>query len=235
MRAVAIARAVQAATAIDVTDAEDSAVATALCSFEIRDAFARILRDLFSARKKHGSKTTSAINARRFDREPGCELNFHHSHFTTDRLLERCAHASLSARYAGITGPLRLWLCHSDARQVFDLPARSIQGFFGLRPQVGAKNHKERDSPTASRRLAAHRSGRAIASEFQVGCEGSKLRLAAHRSGRASASQSQVGCEGSKLRLAAHRSGRAIASHSWFGFDLSTSSTAEYAATAFVP
>ena len=99
MRAVATARAIQTATAIDVADAQDSAVATALRSFEIRDAFARVLRDLFSARKKLGGKATSAINARRFDREPWCELNFHHSHFTTDRLPERCAHASLRSRY----------------------------------------------------------------------------------------------------------------------------------------
>jgi hypothetical protein len=26
-------------------------------------------------------------------------LNFHHSHFTTDRFPERCAHASLRSRY----------------------------------------------------------------------------------------------------------------------------------------
>ena len=63
MRAVATACAVQTVTASDVADAQDSAVATALRSFEIRDAFARVLRDLFSARKKHGGKTTSAINA----------------------------------------------------------------------------------------------------------------------------------------------------------------------------
>ena len=99
MRAVAAPGAVQTATAVDVADAQDSAVATALRSFEIRDAFARVLRDLFSARKKFGGKATSAINARRFDREPGCELNFHHSHFTTDRFPERCAHASLRSRY----------------------------------------------------------------------------------------------------------------------------------------
>ena len=103
MRAVSVAAAVQAPTAIDVADAQDSAVATALRSFEIRDAFARVLRDLFSARKKHGSKAPSAINARRFDREPGCELNFHHSHFTTDRLLERCARVNLRARCGGMT------------------------------------------------------------------------------------------------------------------------------------
>src|SRR4030095_2536289 len=103
MRAVATACAVQTPTATDVADAEDSAVATALRSFEVRDAFACVLRDLFSAREKHGSKATSAINARRFDRETGCEFNLHHSHFTTDRLLERCAHASLRARYAGMT------------------------------------------------------------------------------------------------------------------------------------
>ena len=98
MRAVATARAVQTATAIDVADAEDSAVATALRSFEIRDAFARVLRDLFSARKKHGSKAPSAINARRFDRKPGCDLNFHHSHFTTDRLREPALRISPSRR-----------------------------------------------------------------------------------------------------------------------------------------
>lgn len=90
VRAVATAGTVQTTTAIDVADAQDSAVATALRSFEIRDAFTRVLRDLFPARKKRGSKATSAINARRFDREPGCEFNLHHSHFTTDRLLERC-------------------------------------------------------------------------------------------------------------------------------------------------
>jgi len=99
MRAVAAPGAVQTATAVDVADAQDSAVTTALRSFEIRDAFARVLRDLFSARKKFGGKATSAINARRFDREPWCELNFHHSHFTTDRFPERCAHASLRSRY----------------------------------------------------------------------------------------------------------------------------------------
>jgi len=92
--AVAAAGAVQTPTAADVADAQDSAVATALRSFEIRDAFARVLRDLFSARKKLGGKATSAINARRFDREPWCELNFHHSHFTTDRLPERCLSCS---------------------------------------------------------------------------------------------------------------------------------------------
>src|SRR6185369_14166758 len=94
MRAVAAPGAVQTATAVDVADAQDSAVATELRSFEIRDAFARVLRDLFSARKKLGGKATSAINARRFDREPWCELNFHHSHFTTDRLPERCLSCS---------------------------------------------------------------------------------------------------------------------------------------------
>lgn len=63
MRTVAAAGAVQTPTTTDVADAQDSAVATALRSFEIRDAFARVLRDLFSARKKDGGKATSAINA----------------------------------------------------------------------------------------------------------------------------------------------------------------------------
>ena len=90
MRAVATAGAVQTPTATYVADAQDSAVATALRSFEIRDAFARVLRDLFSARKKHGSKTAPAINARRFDCKTWCEFDLHHSHFTTNRLLERC-------------------------------------------------------------------------------------------------------------------------------------------------
>ena len=81
MRAVATTCAVQTATAIDVADAQDSAVATALRSFEIRDAFARVLRDLFAARKKHSGKATSAINARRFDCETGCKSNLHQTAF----------------------------------------------------------------------------------------------------------------------------------------------------------
>ena len=81
MRAVASACAVQTATAIDVADAQDSAVATALRSFEIRDAFARVLRDLFSARKKDGGKATSAVDARRFDRETGCKSSLHQTAF----------------------------------------------------------------------------------------------------------------------------------------------------------
>jgi hypothetical protein len=134
MRAVATAGAVQTATAIDVADAEDSAVATALRSFEIRDAFARVLRDFLSARKKRGSKATSAINRRRFDRETGREVNLHHSHFTTDRLLESGLRLSpcRRERFPECTGLLRLWLCHADARQVSDLPARSTQDSGGL-------------------------------------------------------------------------------------------------------
>jgi hypothetical protein len=141
VRAVATARAVQTATAIDVTDAEDSAVAAALRSFEIRDAFARVLCDLFSARKKHGSKAPSAINARRFDREPGCELNFHHSHFTTNQLPEPGLRISpcRRERFPECTGLLMLWLGHSDARQVSDLPARSTQGSAVYDRKVGRR------------------------------------------------------------------------------------------------
>jgi len=77
MRAVPAAGTVQAPTAADVADAQDSAVATALRSFEIRDALARVLRDLFAARKKHSSKAAPAVDARLFDCETGCEINLH--------------------------------------------------------------------------------------------------------------------------------------------------------------
>ena len=81
MRAVATTCAIQTPTAGDVADAQDSAVATTLSSFEIRNAFAGVLCDLFSAREKHGSKATSAVDARRFDRETGCKRNLHQTSF----------------------------------------------------------------------------------------------------------------------------------------------------------
>ena len=77
MGAVTTAAPVQAPTAIEVADAQDSAVATALCSFEIRDALARVFGDLFSARKKHGSKAASAVDARLFDCETRCKTKLH--------------------------------------------------------------------------------------------------------------------------------------------------------------
>lgn len=81
MRAVSVAPAVQAPAAIDVTDAQDSAIAAALRGFEIRDTLARVLCDLFSARKKFGSKAAPAVDARLFDCETGCEFNLHQTAF----------------------------------------------------------------------------------------------------------------------------------------------------------
>ena len=62
MRTVATAAAVQAPTAIDVTDAQDSTVAAALRSFEIRDALACVFRNLPASRKKFSSKAPSAVD-----------------------------------------------------------------------------------------------------------------------------------------------------------------------------
>ncbi len=77
MRAVTAAAAIQAQTAVDVADAQDSAVAAAPGGFEIRDTLARVLGDLFAARKQHRSKAASAVDAGLFDSETGCELKLH--------------------------------------------------------------------------------------------------------------------------------------------------------------
>src|SRR5262249_37366952 len=58
---------------------------------------------------------------------------------------------------------LQEWLCHSDARQVFDLPA-AVRLFPGsLTPWSRSQTESLEDSSPASQRLAAHRSGRARA------------------------------------------------------------------------
>src|SRR5262249_4248437 len=56
------------------------------------------------------------------------------------------------------------WLCHSDARQVSDLPRIGPCSSHGLRPCVGGHRPPVLvESLPASRRLAAHRGGRAMA------------------------------------------------------------------------
>ena len=55
-----------------------------------------------------------------------------------------------------------LWLCHSDARQVSDFPERSHLLFRSMTAPGRRPAHKE-GQLTTSRRLAAHRSGKAIA------------------------------------------------------------------------
>jgi len=186
MRAVASACAVQTATAIDVADAQDSAVATALRSFEIRDAFARVLRDLFSARKKDGGKATSAVDARRFDRETGCKSSLHQTAFY-DRSPSGARFEVQSLRTRKILN--ESYLCSGSATPMrgksltcrHDQPEtlRSVTANW-------VEDPKKRDSLPASQRLAAHRRGRASPSQSWFGCEGLKLRLAAHRRGRAS-------------------------------------------------
>jgi len=59
-----------------------------------------------------------------------------------------------------LDGPI-YWLCHSDARQVFDLPAAAP--FFFLRVfDPNGQRPVLVNGLTASQRLAAHQSGRAI-------------------------------------------------------------------------
>src|SRR6188508_2292998 len=53
------------------------------------------------------------------------------------------------------------WLGHFDARQVYDLPIIAPYFFSGLRPH-GHRPLNHGKARSASRRLAAHRSGRAI-------------------------------------------------------------------------
>src|SRR6187401_2436063 len=54
---------------------------------------------------------------------------------------------------------LWFWLGHSDARQVSDLPKTFLKS---KRSMTGSETRKRMEALTASRRLAAHQSGRAI-------------------------------------------------------------------------
>ena len=62
VRAVAAATAVYAESSVDVADAQDTAVASALLRFQIVDALTGVFSDLSPALERNGGKAALAVN-----------------------------------------------------------------------------------------------------------------------------------------------------------------------------
>lgn len=77
MCAVAAAAAVQTPPAIDVANAKDSSVASALRCFKVRDALASVFGDLPATGKGFGGKAPFAVDSRFPDGKARCEIQFH--------------------------------------------------------------------------------------------------------------------------------------------------------------
>ena len=81
MCAVAATGAVQTPAAVDVADPQDTAPACSLPRFEVRNPFAGVLSNLFSAWEVDGRETAFTADAGRFDCKAASEFEFHRAIF----------------------------------------------------------------------------------------------------------------------------------------------------------